>query len=125
MSGNEGHKDGESLAQEDKVVNIYEGNDPILQEDIVLRRGKDGEQVVHLFDDIQSIEVLKRIINKIKDDELHNFIVIAQHKNNEEEREATGQENGNTFYFYGKDTCTTLLGLAQRITQIIGNYMDD
>jgi hypothetical protein len=117
MSGNEDRTDGKSPAH-DNVVNIYEGNDPILQEDM------DHEKVVRVFSDLQSIETLKFMIRKIEADELRNFIVIAQCDNNEKEEKVTGNEKGVTFYFYGQDTCITLVGLADRIKHILNEYMD-
>jgi hypothetical protein len=104
---------------EDKVINVFEG-DPRDQDDIQ----ESTEKVKKIYTDLQSVETLKHLIKMIKEDRLRNFVVIGQSDNTEEEYLATGQKGHVAFYFYGKDSCITQIGLCNRMAHILQEYMD-
>lgn len=106
----------------DRPVNLLEG-DPTDQEGFPR---KDHENVIFLnkYENLASVEILEEIIKGLEEGSVRNFLVVSHVDNTKEEKEYWGTQTRLMYYFFGKDSCTTLVGVADRIKHIIHSYMD-
>jgi len=93
---------------------------------------KRDEKVTYLADDLTSIMTLKELIDDIRNDRLENFIVIAQAKAHEDTELTRGIplddpcSSGKVikYYFYGEDRTSYHVGLCNRMSYLLNQYMD-
>jgi len=78
-------------------------------------------KVIYLADDLESVVLLKEMLELTRREKVKNFIMISQMELDEPAPD--GSTTAFKYFFYGKDSCLLHLGLCNRMADMINRYM--
>jgi len=82
-------------------------------------RDTSAENVVYLQDSMESIRVLKDIINDLRNQEVTDFIVMARVSSK------GGSQRFTRFTWFGERSCIAVLGLLERMKMYVQHFIDE